>query len=186
MCFVFVKLRSTVFKFAATKWSSRQDAIKKLAAYLESGPSFSEPSRLATALLVVVKESTRGFKETNVNVTRAIMEFFLAVCDFHYTVGLLLVPWVMDDIIALAVDKIGDKKLSALCKGLLLNVCLVRRPAEVITAIATRVESVKSPLPHEECQSWFKAFLNEFGASSLGSGIKEVVSWLLKVRNFSS
>lgn len=132
--------------------------------------------------MVAVKENTRGFKETNVNVTRAIMEFFIAVCDFHYSTGQPLTPWAIDDTVAFAVDKIGDKKLSALCKGILLNVCLVSRPSEVVAAVATRVEHVKSPLPHEECQNWFKSFLNEFGAASLGNGIKGVVPWLLKVR----
>lgn len=137
---------------------------------------------LIPALLVAVKEHTRGFKETNINVTKAIMEFFIAVCDHHYRCSTPLATPAMADLVGLAVDKIGDRKLSALAKGLLTNVCLVSQPLVVVNAVSAKVEKIRSPLPHEESQVWFKSFCNDFGASSLGNGIKDMVAWLLKVR----
>jgi len=86
----------------------------------------------------------------------------------------------------LAVDKISDKKLSALAKGLLTNTCLVCRPHAVVSAVAANVANAKSPLPHEECQHWFKTFSNDFGAASLGNAVKDVSEWLLKVSGWIS
>ncbi|CAB9516410.1 Cytoskeleton-associated protein 5 [Seminavis robusta] len=164
----------------STKWSSRQNSIKGLAAFLENDAPSSDLLMLSASLIVAVKENTRGFKETNINVTRAIMEFFITIIDLHYNGGHPLMDWAMRDIVNLAVDKIADRKVSALAKGLLLNVGLVSRPVDVVSAIAAKVEKVKSPVPHEECQHWFNSFCNEFGAASLGNGVKEVVPWLLK------
>ena len=133
--------------------------------------------------MAAIKEHTRGFKETNINVTKAIMEFFIALCDYHYRQTSPLATQSMLDIVGLAVDKIADRKLSALSKGLLMSVCQVYQPVAVVNAVASKVEKVRSPLPHEESQVWFKSFCNEFGASSLGNGIKDIVAWLLKVSN---
>lgn len=169
--------------FTATKWSSRQNAIRHFAAFLESCEAGDSPAnRLSAPLLIAVKEHTRGFKETNVNVTKAIIELFLAVCDYHLKCNSPLAESDMRDCVTLAVDKIADRKLSGLAKSLLTNVCLVSRPLAVVNTISSKVDKIKSPLPHEECQNWFKSFCNDFGATSLGNGIKDVVPWLLKVR----
>lgn len=120
------------------------------------------------------------------NVTKAIMEFFIALCDYHNKCLCPLMPWTMADAVNLAVDKLADKKLSAIGKGLLTNLCTVCYPHAVITAISQRIESVRSPVAHEESQHWFKSFCNEFGAAALGNGIKEIVPWLLKVYTFRS
>jgi hypothetical protein len=48
-----------------------------------------------------------------------------------------------------------------------------------VLEVASTVEKAKSPLPHEECQHWFKSFCNDFGASSLGKRLKDVLKWIL-------
>ena len=93
-------------------------------------------------------------------------------------------PWAMTDAVNLVVDKLADKKLSAIGKGLLTNLCTVCYPKAVIVTAVQSIESVRSPVAHEECQHWFKSFCNEFGAASLGNGITEIVPWLLKVCKF--
>lgn len=164
----------------------RQNAIKKLAGFIESYEpiqSTAAVEKQSGSFTVAIKEHTRGFKETNVNVNKAIMEFFIALCDYHHRCLCPLMPWAMTDAISLAVDKLADKKLSAIGKGLLTQLCMVCYPLSVVAAIFQRIESVRSPVAHEECLHWFKSFCNEFGAASLGNGIKEVVPWLLKVRS---
>ena len=164
----------------ASKWASRQNSIRSLAAFINSVEDVP-PEQLSPALLVAVKEHTRGFKETNINVTKAIIELFIAICEYHYRCSTPLGNQAMNDAAAVAVDKIADKKLSALAKGLLSNVCQVSPPFAVVNTVSVKVEKVKSPLPHEEAQIWFKSFCNEYGASSLGNGVKDVVGWILKV-----
>ena len=160
---------------------ARQNAIKAFAAFLESEANGSpvEIEKTSGSLLIAVKEHTRGFKETNVNVTKAIMEFFLAVCDYHEKASYPLMSWAMVDFVTLSVDKISDKKLSGLAKGLLTDCCLVCAPPAVVLTVAAKTEQAKSPLPHEECQHWFKSFCNDFGASSLGKRVKDVAQWII-------
>ena len=169
--------------FAATKWLFRQNAIKSLAGILEScdpSDSASEIEKTSGSFVVAVKEHTRGFKETNINVTKAILEFFIAVCDYHHNCMYALMPWAMADAVTLAVDKLADKKLSALGKGLLTSICTVCYSHVVFSAVSAKIEKARSPVAHEECQHWFKSFCNDFGAASLGNGIKDIVPWLLK------
>lgn len=139
----------------------------------------SDVEKTSATLLIIVKEHTRGFKETNVNVTKAILEFFLCICDYHMKALQPLMAWAVDDFVTLAIDKISDKKLSGLAKGLLSDCCLVYFPCSVVVTVATKMKSTKSPLSHEECLHWFKSFCNDFGAPSLGRGVKDIVTWLL-------
>lgn len=167
---------------------ARQNAIKALAASVETGDGLGSDSsvgKTSASLLVAVKEHTRGFKETNINVTKAIMEFFLAICDYHENAVCPLSQWAMVDIVSLGVDKIADRKLSALAKALLTASCVVYQPSSVLMELSTKVDSAKSPIPHEECMHWLKSFCNDFGAASIGNGIKDVVPWLLKVCNLT-
>lgn len=169
----------------STKWSLRQNAIRGIAAFVESADDISAGD-LSNPLMVAVKEHTRGFRETNVNVIKAVLHFFVSVCDLHYRCNAPLTSSSMVDIVAVSVEKIADRKLSGLSKVLLTNACLVSLPLAVVKAMAAKVEKVKSPLPHEECQRWFTSFCNDFGATSLGNGVKDVVDWLLKEASSSN
>lgn len=148
---------------------SKSDGIQ--ASVKAAGPS----------LLVVVKENTRSFKETNVNVTKAIMELFLALGDVYEALLQPFPDWAAEEAVILALDKIGDKKLSALAKALLTLMCVIHPPSSVLQMAAKHIEKVKSPLPHEELLLWCKYFLTQFGAASIRSAVKNLVPWLLQV-----
>jgi hypothetical protein len=134
-----------------------------------------------SAILVLVKEHTKGFKETNVNVTKAIMQLFIALSEVHASRMQPFPGWAYKDGVSLAVDKIADKKLAAVSFVLLTNMCTVRLPQDVVEYAILCVGKVKSPLGHEAFLRWSKDFFNDFGASSIGTAMKSIVFWLLKV-----
>ncbi|OEU12196.1 ARM repeat-containing protein [Fragilariopsis cylindrus CCMP1102] len=165
----------------ATKWQSRLKAIQALTEFVNSRPELidcNEVENDSNCLLVVVKEHTKMFKESNFNVARGIMELFSALCDYHERSQCRFSNWAITDGTALAVEKIADKKLSALSKSLLLTFCTVYPPHDVLTSACTCAEKLRAPLAHEEFLIWMKAFCNEFGAASIGSSIQEVVPFL--------
>jgi hypothetical protein len=132
--------------------------------------------------LIFVKEHTRGFKETNVNVTKSIMELFLALCDYHMNAGYPFPKWAAVDGAILMSEKIADKKLSALAKAVLTELCVVQVPYTVQGTAFGALGHVKAPLAHEEFLHWMKHFCNEFGAAAIGPGINDTVAFLQEVR----
>lgn len=162
----------------------RQDAIKSITAFLESGKrsSLSDTPSDCCALLVVVGEHTRGFKETNVNIMKAIVQLFLAVFDSHEIIEVPVGSWVMISGVGVAISKIADKKLSTNCKSLITETCVVYDPRAVILEGFKLLKGMKSPVAHEDYLSWFKSYCKDFGAVSIGSGLAEIIPCLLNVR----
>lgn len=170
-------------RVVATKWQYRQEGITGLAAFAESFDfAANDILRSSSSVLSLVKEHTRGFKETNINVVRSIIELFLAWCDCHQKAVSPFPRWAMGDGVELAINKIADKKLSAISKSLLSSFCIVQAPPSVLEAVQTGVEKVRSPLAHEETLKWFNTFCLEFGAACIGTGLHGTISWLLEVR----
>ena len=166
----------------STKWQSRHAAIKELVGFVSTSPPFSDRGELekfSNCLLIFVKEHTKKFKESNMNVARCILELFLAVCEHHERSQYRIAKWATADGTALAVEKIVDKKLSSLSKKLLLSFCIVHPPQVVITSACACAEKLRSPLAHEEFLVWIKTFCNGFGAASIGSGVQETVAFLI-------
>lgn len=162
----------------------RQNAILNLAAFSKAEESpVGTNDGVTAALVVLVKEHTKGFKETNVNVTKAIMELFMALCEAHADQGRPFPAWACKDGVKVSVDKIGDKKLSALSSKLLTELCSVRPPSGVVEYGTICVDKVKSPLGHEAFLKWFQGFLVDFGAPSIASALKSIAPWLVKVRS---
>lgn len=165
----------------SAKWQFRQGATKALAKFVSARrvlDSCSEIERDSLSILVVVKEHTRGFKETNMNVARSIIELFLAICDYHERAECPLPRWTIVDGASLAVEKISDRKLSALAKALLLSLCVVH-PLHVVLATAYKsAGKLKAPSAHEEFLVWMKSFCNEFGAASIGPGMNNTLTFL--------
>jgi cytoskeleton-associated protein 5 len=167
----------------STKWLFRQSAIKGLASFVSAREVLDSPSDIKTdteCMLTFVKEHTRGFKETNVNVLQSIMELFLALCDYHETANQPFPLWATKDGITISTEKIADKKLSAIAKTLLMGFCVVQFPHFVLANAADVIHKVKAPAAHEEMLKWFKLFCNEFGAASIGKGVSDTVTWLLQ------
>lgn len=163
------------------KWQFRQGAIRSLAQFVSTRPmldSHSEIERDSVCLLTLVKEHTRDFKETNMNVARSIMELFLAICDYHENAECPLPKWAIVDGTSLALEKISDRKLSALSKSLLMSFCVVH-PTHVVLVSAYEIAGkLKSPSAHEEFLVWMKTFCREFGSASIGQGMSNTISFL--------
>jgi len=172
----------------SSKWMLRQDAVKSITAFVESGQmSDSKNVEMDTSsLLVVVGEHTRGFKETNVNIMKAVVHLFIALSEFHETIEKPLGSWAMKSGVAAAVSKIADKKLSSVCKSLLTELCVVSLPHTVVTEGFACLKSARSPIVHEEYLGWFMSFCDDFGAASLGSGLTDIIPFLLEELDFSS
>lgn len=168
----------------ATKWLHRQNAIQAIASFISDRetPSTHEAlERDTTCILVLVKQHTRGFNETNVQVSKSIMELFIAICDCHEEQGYPVPTWVALEATNLGCSKIADKKLSPMSKSLLLSTCVVAGPRVVTQQAYETMVAIKSPIAHEEFLKWMKTFAEEFGSGSLGAGLKNAVAFLCKV-----
>jgi len=168
----------------ATKWQSRRAAISGLVDFIsqrEVGDSPSDIEMDSACILVAVKENTRGFKETNFNVTKVIMELFISLCQYQGKARQAFLDWAAVDGATLATEKIADKKLSALASSLLTELCVVREPRTIHSTAYTVMGKIRAPLAHEELIKWMKYFFDEYGAVSLGTGINDTVSFLLEV-----
>lgn len=171
---------------SASKWLHRQNSIKAIINYIESGSIDTAPLDVETksmSLMLLVKEHTRGFKETNVNILKGIMDLFIAICEYHESKERLLGKWIVQDGVELAVHKISDKKLVSSSKTVLTHLCLVASPGFVFGDIISSVKGAKTPLVHEESLRWVTTFLSDFGAPSLGPEVSKLASWAVEVRS---
>lgn len=161
----------------------RQDAIKSITAFIESGGMSSSVDMAddLTALLVIVGERTRGFQETNVNIMKAILQLFQSICDCHEAAEKPVAAWTMRNATNVAVSKISDRKLSSACYALLLSLCVVAVPHAVLKHGFESIEPIKAPVVHEEFLKWIWKFSVEFGAGALGRDIADLIPCVLEV-----
>lgn len=142
----------------------------------------AKPTESIAAILLVVKDHTRGFLETNVNVMKALLSLFLAVCRFHESKKCALIRWVANDTVAACVQKISDRKLSEQCKDVLSNLCVVTLPSDVLDSAIKTLKVARSPVVHEEFLKWLCTFYSDFGASTAGSSFDSVAGAIVEVR----
>ena len=134
-----------------------------------------------SCILLVVREQTRGFRETNVNIMKAILNFCIAICEFNESKEHVLPTWAMKDMTCVCVQKISDRKLLGACRQLLTATTVVSLPSSVLQCAFAELKNVKSPVAHEEFMKWFQSFCDDFGASSIGRGISDLIPFLLEV-----
>ena len=132
------------------------------------------------SILVAVKAHTKGFKEVNFNVVKAIMELFLALSEAHAAAKRPPENWICRDAVALSVEKIADRKYATVAPPLLTSLCIVRAPKTVSGLAIAFIGKVKSPIPHEALLKWHQDVCVDFGAAALGQGMNTVVPWILK------
>ena len=132
------------------------------------------------AILVAVKAHTKGFKEVNFNVVKAIMELFLALSEAHAAAKRPPENWICRDAVALSVEKIADRKYATVAPPLLTSLCIVSAPKTVSGLAIAFIGKVKSPIPHEALLKWHQDVCVDFGAAALGQGVNTVVPWILK------
>ena len=174
----------SLFYIVATKWLLKQDAIKSITAFVEARAIDVEQDAIesvTSAILVVVREHTRGFRETNVNIMKSIIQLFAALCEFHEALECPFPLWASDSAASVAMQKIADRKLAPNCKSMLSSLCAVSPPHLVMLAMYMSLKSIRAPLAHEETMKWVQSFCTEFGAASLGKGVGELVPWILDV-----
>ena len=173
-----------VFFIKASKWQLRHDAIEQLRSFIESGGlerASSDVVLSTSSILLVVREQTRGFRETNVNIMKAILNLCAAICEFNESKENLLPSWAMKDMTSICVQKISDRKLLNACQQLLNATAVVALPFSVVQCSFVELKDVKSPVAHEEFLKWFQSFCNDFGAASIGRGISDLIPCLLEV-----
>ena len=155
----------------ASKWLLRQNAIKNITAYVaarEVEAKSTDAVKNSSFLLLLVKEHTRGFKESIVNIMKAVLQFFMAMIEYHESREKEFADWAMQDGIALAVQKISDRKLSAQCKDLLTEMCVGCVPSTVLAEVSSSLGSVRSSFAHEETLRCFRAFAWTSGQPPFG------------------
>ena len=134
------------------------------------------------SLFVLVKNCTKTFKESNFNVAKVLLELFTVMFDIHTQLVRAPESYFYTSATKLAVEKVGDRKLSDASSACLSSICTVKDPQLVLAVAVKTIGDVKSPLVHEGLLDWFKTFCNDFGVASLGGGIQDTLSWVLKVR----
>ena len=127
-----------------------------------------------------MKAHTKGFKEVNFNVVKAIMELFLALSECHADNKQPPDNWICRDAVALSVEKIADRKYATVAPPLLTSLCVVRAPRTISGLTIALIGKVKSPIPHEALLKWHQDICIDFGAAAFGNGINAMVPWILK------
>jgi hypothetical protein len=129
----------------------------------------------------VVKEFTKCFKETNVNIMKAILALFVAVTQYHKSKDVILDEAVVFPCAEASIQKIADKKLSDSSKAALTGFCTVSPPVSIILNCSTSLKNIKSPVAHEEFLRWCQSFLNDFGGFAIVSRISDLIPFFVEV-----
>jgi cytoskeleton-associated protein 5 len=154
----------------STKWVRKQSAIRSIVAFIQSEMKHLPMDGISdktSALLQTVKAHTKGFKESNVNVMKAILQLFSATCEFHFSIEIVLPEWIAEDGLSTAIQKISDKKLVDLCKDVMTNTCTVLDPSRALRICSTTIQTVRSPVAHEEFLKWSRGFCESFGSAAV-------------------
>ena len=166
----------------STKWLLRQDAVKSITAFVESGGLVSQaasPSEATSAIVAVVAEHTREFRETNVNIMKGILHLFTELAYFHESNEVEFPAWCTREGIQIAVSKISDKKLLSVSKEMLSTLLAVSVPSTSIVHATEFLAPIKSPVAHEEFIAWFKQSLDEFGVKAFSPALGELIPWMI-------
>jgi len=165
----------------SSMWQLRKEALVHLAEFSKTEAAAAAGEGYSVNLLTVVKEHTKGFKESNFNLVKAVMDVFLSVCQVHSTLQKPLELWLCSAAVSLAIDKIADKKYLSVSHQVLLSLCIVRDPNQILSLCFKAIESVKSPLAHEEFLIVCTTFCRSFGVAVIGNGVAGMVDLALKV-----
>ena len=156
-------------------------ALNQLKSFLETDGESLRSFAAIPSFFVLVRDCTKKFKESNFNVAKAILELFTVMFDIHLKLVKAPESWLYSPATQLAVEKVGDRKLSVASSSCLHSMCSVKDPQRVMTVAIKTIGDVKSPLVHEALLVWFKTFCIDFGATVLSGSIQETLVWVLKV-----
>ena len=162
-------------------WQSRQQALRALGHFCDS-ENFDVfvPSGSSSAIIFLVKEFTKNFKESNFNIVKATMELMMTLCSVHARKEEPFPNWACTDIVFMCVDKITDKKLAECSLSLLSDLCTVTDPKFIVGTAFRRVLTIKAPATHESLMKWTHSFCVNFGTFLLTAELKTIISYLLE------
>ena len=160
------------------------EALNSLTSFIKTNKE-KELIEFIPSLFVLVKEST-SFKESNFNVSKAILIFFVALFEDVY-MKLTKVPdsFLIAPAVKVAAEKMSDRKLSEASISCLDSLCVIKDPQKVILPLIKNISEIKSPLAHEAILNWFKSFCTDFGAALLSGSMQDILAWILSVRFFT-
>ncbi len=148
----------------STKWQERKASMELLGAV--------ECAKIINghlpALLSVLKEHTKSFKDANVNVMKSFVNSLSSILRIHS------VPLTVNDkkslaaVLTVVVEKLSDRKLGELISDFLMVSGEVAGPSFIAECLIQAATSgIKAPLSRIELINWMGKFVND-------------VSWLSK------
>ncbi len=170
-----------VLGLKSSNWKHRKEAINTLTHFARTDAVKSSADQYPESVVLLVKEHTKQFKDSNFNILKASMELFLAILDLYESRSAPLDIWMTRKATGICVEKIADKKFASIAPSLLTRLCELQLPEIVIAMAIETVTSIKSPSPHEGLLSWTTEFCDDFGAKALGKCFPLCTDWVLKV-----
>jgi cytoskeleton-associated protein 5 len=152
----------TCAALSAVKWQERMEAISAIQRCCEQADKCVD---YAGPLLVVLREYTKQFKETNVNIMKAVFALFEYVASASSS-SATLPRYVVAALIPPAVDKLGARNAKDGCSALLLALSEAVGPQFVLQTKYQHLATVKAPGVHVEALSWMSQCATEFGVKS--------------------
>jgi hypothetical protein len=154
-------------------WKFRKHALQFLTSFLEEHAASKEnqhfPSDVIFAVFFVSKEHTKLFKDSNMNIIKAIFDLFTVVLSIHVSWKRQPDKSFCSDSISLAIDKVGDKKFYENSCTLLYSLCEVCPPETILTDLIAAIDGIKAPLPRELLLQWCTGFFQSFGVKAAGN-----------------
>ena len=171
---------SNFILYLAKSWKYKSNAINSLTEYLQQN-DLDDNCFLYKEILIFVKENTKDFRQSNINLTKSIFCLFESIISVHKNKSISPESWVCALIAPVAVEKISDRKLSSQASSILLNMCEVKRPEHIVSVMIKSIDTIKSPLSHEALLKLGLELCEDFGANALSSGVQKMILWSLKV-----
>jgi hypothetical protein len=149
---------------ASANWQVKAEAVTAIGqkiADLNVGGQYSAP------LVVYLSSKTSGFKITNVNILKAVIQTAcLAATHTGEGPSAKFSKAAAWELIKHLGDKLSDKKTKDVVGSLLTALSGALRPVFVVKRMKVVMDKTKAPLAHQYYLEWLKDAVTEFGASS--------------------
>lgn len=159
---------STLKLFNQDKWNEKVVGYEELATYLHSE---GIPLDLIEHSVRFIKLKQKDWKESNMNLVKAALNFMIKVFGSAFKVGQRATNVVLPFIS----DKLGDPKFVALCSEVILILSEKVTPSFVIKGLAKQGQTQTNPKSIEQSAIMIEKILTEFGPQ--GFPLQEAVGY---------